>query len=235
LNGYGAYGEPISLKYDPSAVSLVDRGVVLAYAHIRGGGELGQKWYHLGRQALKSSSIEDFLACAKTLKSSTALADSFAGGGYITAKAFSAGGIVVQGAINQDPTSFDKVVMTNAFVDLFATMSNPNLFLTEHEYDEFGDPREDGGKSIQSLCPFSNLIPGATYPKYLITGAMDDAQVPFHNAVILAEKLRQCALEGRQDRIMLHVESAGGHHLSGIRREVSALENCFILEDPNSL
>ena len=235
LNGYGAYGEPQSLKFDPSALSLLDRGVVLAYAHVRGEGDKGQKWYHKGRQKLKKNSIEDYLACARALKTSNILlSDDFIGGGSLTAKAFSAGGVTVGQAISQDPALFDKAVMTNAFFDLLATMLNPNLYLTEHEYEEFGYP-QTSAKDIQALCPVSNVVPGASYPQFLIMGAMDDAQVPFHNALIMTAKLRECALEGREDRVLLHIESTGGHHLAGCRHEVSALESCFILDDPNSL
>lgn len=226
LVGYGAYGDPINLGYDPTWIPLLERGFVLAFAHTRGGGDLGRAWYHAGRLENKTKAIEDFIACAEALKTGP-----FAGGA-LTAKAFSAGGIVVGAAVNQEPELFNNVVLTNAFCDLRATLSNPDLFLTKHEWDEYGNPLVDTKieKVILSYCPTSNIVDGARYPRFLLVGTVDDENVPYYNAVIFARKLRDCGVD--KDRVQLHVEDGGGHNLaSGHRIPVAALEVSFIVEN----
>ena len=226
LVGYGAYGEPMNLGYDPTWIPLLERGFVLAFAHTRGGGDLGRAWYHAGRLENKTKAIEDFIACAEALKTGP-----FAGGA-LTAKAFSAGGIVVGAAVNQEPELFNNVVLTNAFCDLHATLSNPNLFLTKHEWDEYGNPLVDTKieKAIRSYCPTSNIVDGARYPRFLLIGTVDDENVPYYNAVIFARKLRSSGVD--KDRVQLHVEDGGGHTLGGGHRiPVAALEVSFIVEN----
>lgn len=226
LVGYGAYGEPMNLGYDPTWIPLLERGFVLAFAHTRGGGDLGRAWYHAGRLENKTKAIEDFIACAEALKTGP-----FAGGA-LTAKAFSAGGIVVSAAVNQEPELFNNVVLTNAFCDLRATLSNPSLFLTKHEWDEYGNPLVDTKieKVIRSYCPTSNIVDGARYPRFLLIGTVDDENVPYYNALIFARKLRDSGVD--KNRVQLHVEDGGGHNLGGGHRiPVAALEVSFIVEN----
>jgi oligopeptidase B len=216
----------MNLGYDPTWIPLLERGFVLAFAHTRGGGDLGRAWYHAGRLENKTKAIEDFIACAEALKTGP-----FAGGA-LTAKAFSAGGIVVGAAVNQEPELFNNVVLTNAFCDLRATLSNPDLFLTKHEWDEYGNPLVDTNieKVIRSYCPTSNIVPGARYPRFILIGTVDDENVPYYNAVIFASKLRSSGVD--KDRVQLHVEDGGGHNLGGGHRiPVAALEVSFIVEN----
>jgi protease II len=243
LVGYGAYGEQTDLSYNPGWRSLLDRGVVLAFAHTRGGGDLGRAWYLAGCRENKVRGIEDYEACAKYLKY-----DRFEGASLI-AKAFSAGGILAGAAVNRHPGLFDKVVLTNAFVDVLSTMNNSNLFLTEHEYDEFGNPSADPkvDATIRSYCPIYNLKPELhTSTRFLLIGTLDDPNVPAHrNAILYFKKLvRNIGKKNRgggsidnirennnYQRVFLEVQSEGGHNFSSKNRiEVIALEDAFILQ-----
>ena len=229
LIGYGSYGEPIDLGYNPTWTPLLQRGFVIAFAHTRGGGDLGKVWYHGGRLERKTKAIEDFIACAQWLQREGPFA-----GGALTAKATSAGGIVVGAAINHEPELVDNVVLTNAFCDLSATLNDPDLYLTPHEWDEYGNPEDSRiAHHLQSYCPVSNVIPGASYPKFLLVGTVDDDNVPYWNAVIFGKKLRASGMA--EDRVLLHLEESGGHWLTGDSRlRVAALELAFIIANSSS-
>jgi protease II len=242
LVGYGAYGEPTDLSYNPGWRPLLDRGVVLAFAHTRGGGDLGRAWYLAGCRENKVRGIEDYEACAKYLRY-----NRFEGAS-LTGKVFSAGGILLGAAVNRHPGLFDKVVLTNAFVDVLSTMNNSNLFLTEHEYDEFGNPSADPkvDTTIRSYCPIYNLKPELqTSTRFLLIGTLDDPNVPAHrNAILYFKKLvrnigkesggsnNEITMENNNhQRVFLEVQSEGGHNFSSKNRiEVIALEDAFILQ-----
>jgi protease II len=229
LMGYGAYGEPVNLSYDPSLACLLEQGAVIAFAHTRGGGDLGKGWYHAGRQKHKERGIEDYEACAIHLKSRFI-------GRPLTSKVFSAGGVLLGAVINRHPDLFDKVVFTNAFLDVLATMKNPSLFLTEHEYDEFGNPNEDEEieKIIQSYCPIYNLDPEkqvVSKTKILVIGTLDDPNVPYWNATVYFQKLIS-SLEVDQKKAFLDLQTVGGHNISGQNRIlVWSLESAFLLDE----
>jgi oligopeptidase B len=224
LNCYGAYGEPINLQYTPFWHSLLDRGFVLGFAHTRGGGDLGRRWYVAGCRRNKVQAIEDFEACANYLKKQYA-------GGKLTATSFSAGGVLVGSAVNRNPELFDNVVFTNAFLDVYKTMTNSNLYLTPHEWDEYGNPLIDSeaAEIIRSYCPIANLKVMSTCPQTLIIGTLDDENVPFSNAVIYAKKLRDCIQDF--DRVHLHLEPSGGHHMGARRLHIAAIELAFIVQN----
>ena len=251
LVGYGAYGEPMDLGYNPGWKPLLDRGVVLAFAHTRGGGDLGRAWYASGRLEHKARGIEDYEACALYLK------DRFGSSSSLVAKAFSAGGVLVGASVNRHPGLFDKVVLTNAFVDVQSTMGKPDLFLTEHEYGEFGNPEEDPivGARIRSYCPVYNLDPVVqselTRTRFLLIGTLDDPNVPYWNATLYFRKLlaghngktpvggnvssdpeSAGDNETNKDRFFLELQTRGGHHFSSENRiKVLALQNAFILNN----
>jgi oligopeptidase B len=230
LLGYGAYGESVNLGYDPSWSPLLKRGSILAFAHTRGGGDLGKSWYQDGRQKNKKRSIDDFEACAMYLKSRFS-------GRPLTSKTFSAGGILLGALVNRQPDLFDTVVFTNAFLDVLHTMKNPSLFLTEHEYDEFGDPSSDAEieEIIASYCPVANLDPDAHYKtksKFLVVGTLDDTNVPYWNATLYSQKLaNNLNRVDEEKRVFLDLQTEGGHNISGPNRiAVWALENAFLLD-----
>jgi oligopeptidase B len=221
LHGYGAYGEPVMRGFDATTISLLDRGYVVAFAHTRGGGELGRAWYRAGRLYEKRNSIDDFLACTELL-----IADVTAPS-LLTAKAFSAGGVVVGAALNERPELFGSAVFTNAFLDVSSSV-DPLQPFTEHEYEEWGNPRVDAAAAllIASYCPYSNLKPSSACPRVLVIGTLDDSHVPFWHAVAYAKKYQQLR---RGDDALLFTVPSGGHHLHGSRLEVASLETAFIV------
>ena len=231
LIGYGAYGEPVVQGFDPTIVPLLKRGIVVAYAHTRGGGELGRVWYRAGRLYGKERVIEDYIACAEALVGSLGISDRQS----LIAKAFSAGGVTVAGAVNQRPSLFGGMVLINPFLDVTTSMTNAELALTEHEWDEWGDLFHDykAARSISSYCPMSNVRPQA-YPKMLLVGTMDDANVPFWHPLTFSIKIRKALRQymGVDDcfrRVLLHIEPSGGHHLHGTKLDLAAMEATFIV------
>lgn len=220
LIGYGSYGEQVMRGFDSTIASLVDRGVVVAYAHTRGGGELGRSWYDDGRLYNKMNAVEDYLACAQSL------VDTIVEPHQLTAKAFSAGGVTVGAAINRAPKLFGCAVFVNAFLDVTISMSN-KMALTEHEYDEWGDPTIDkqAAACIASYCPMKNLTPDETHPRTLVVGTLDDPNVPYWHALAYHAKLMNDA-----PRHLMYMVPHGGHHMHGYSLEVAALTNSFILQ-----
>jgi protease II len=259
LIGYGAYGKSVDVSYNPGLQPLLDRGFVLAYAHVRGGGELGSQWHDQGRGPdKKSRGIEDYLACAKAIQKYSFTGEDSSppptGQGHvqqqrrrpvhILAKAFSAGGVVVGGAVNREPQLFDTVILTNAFLNVYETLMDPTLSLTQHEWDEYGNPYQSTttAAAIQSYCPVTS-IPSATpehqlrrddvkknvapWPRVLLIAALNDTQVPFYNNTLAyGTKLRQETLAN----VAIHILPDGGHDLDHNREHVAAIEACFMID-----
>jgi oligopeptidase B len=222
LMGYGSYGEAVNFGYDPALIPLLEQGYVLAFGHSRGGGELGRTWYHAGRLHAKPNAINDFLACAEHLHNRFQ--------SKVSVRGFSAAGIVLGAAVNQRPDLFESLVLTNPFLDLYSTMVNPSLYLTAHEWDEFGNPQDDEGidRLIRSYCPIRNVASNTdSYPRCLLIGTLDDENVPWWKPTIFAKKVRDGMSD--KDNVLLHIEERGGHHLGPKRLEVSALEVAFLL------
>jgi oligopeptidase B len=220
-------------------VPLLNRGFVIAYAHTRGGGELGRAWYRAGRLYEKERAIEDYIACAAALSGSLGIADQQS----LTAKAFSAGGVIVTAAVNRHPSLFGSMVLTNPFLDVMTSMTNTELSLTEHEWDEWGDSVRDdnAARSISGYCPMSN-IRSQEYPKMLLVGTMDDANVPFWHPLTFCFKIRKALsqytgadLNGCSRQVLLHIEPSGGHHLHGTQLDVAAMEASFIMGCVNNI
>lgn len=129
--------------------------------------------------------------------------------------------------MNQHPELFLNVVLTNCFLDVRKTMVNPKLFLTEHEFDEFGDPIRDkkAADAIAAYCPVSTANQAAEQKsRFLIIGAFDDMQAPFWNAFIYGRLMRNRSRA--KNRVFIHIESHGGHHL---QLHVAAMEASFII------
>lgn len=143
LHGYGAYGVSLSLDFQVDYIPLLKRGWVLAFAHVRGGGEGGKKWYREGSRENKRNSIDDYMACATEL-----IGKGWTKEGWVAGNGSSAGALLVAAALNQNPQLFGAVVLKFPFLDLVNTMMNPKLPLTVHEYDEWGNPRDEVSRSM---------------------------------------------------------------------------------------
>ena len=225
LTAYGAYGQTADFSYNPAWQPLLNRGYVIAFAHIRGGGELGQTWYAQGRSIYKTNSVKDYLACARALRQHLQSSPV-----RLIAKAFSAGGVAVASAVNREPELFDDVVLTNAFLDVHATMSNAELALTEHEWDEYGNPLEDQtiAALIRSYCPVQTAEGVKKVPRTLLISTLADEAVPYWNTMTYAEALRKNTEEG-SGKVCVFVEGDVNHDLGAKLLHISCVEISFIL------
>ena len=241
LVAYGCYGEMNKMAYDPTIVPLVCRGFVVAYAHTRGGGELGRSWYRRGRGHEKERAIEDYLACAEALVGDLCIA----GEGQLAAKGFSAGGVIAAAAVNKNPQLFSAMTLINPFLDVYGSMLDPSLPLTEHEYDEWGNALHDevAAAAIRRYCPFTNITL-QQYPPTFVVGTIDDLRVPYWHSSTYAMKRKEIIIQMREDvidaqpgsvtvnndDILLQIEEFGGHNLHSTRvLDITSLECAFLL------
>lgn len=207
LQGYGAYGISQEPAFSSSRLSLMDRGVVVALAHVRGGSDCGRRWYEAGKLAHKHRSFSDFVACARAL-----IEQGWTDAGQIVAEGGSAGGLLVTASAQLDPTAFAAVVAEVPFVDVLNTMLDPSLPLTVGEYLEWGDPRRRTDfRRIQSWAPYEQIRPGP-FPALFMRSSLHDSQVPVWEPLKFAARLRQVNL-GRADAqpVIVQVEMDQGH------------------------
>lgn len=204
LSGYGAYGESLDPEFSVERLSLLDRGFVVAEAHVRGGGELGERWRACGRGAYKENSFDDFIAVAELLCARGITAPE-----RLAIAGASAGGLLVGAVLNRRPDLFSAALAEVPFVDVLNTMLDPDLPLTVIEYDEWGDPRraEDYFR-IKAYAPYEQVRAQA-YPALLATAGFNDARVPYWEAAKWVAELRHCQRGAAP--ILLHTELTGGH------------------------
>jgi oligopeptidase B len=208
LYGYGAYG----LSVDPTFSTghpihpLLDRDVVYAIAHVRGGEELGRHWYLDGKLDKKHHSFEDFVAAARFL-----VDEGWARPEQIAAFGGSAGGLLLGASVNLDPDAFGAIVAEVPFVDCLTTMLDPSLPLTANEWEEWGDPvsSEDAYRWIKAYSPYDN-VSARKYPKMLVTGGITDPRVGYFEPTKWVQKLR-AAHPANVDRVLLRMELSAGH------------------------
>jgi oligopeptidase B len=191
LYGYGAYEDSIDPEFERSLPSLLDRGVVYAIAHIRGGGEGGRGWWQQARLRHKPTTFTDHIAVADWLAGdapggATALVD----GGRIVTRGASAGGLLQGAVYSIRPDRWRAVVAEVPFVDVVTTMLDPSIPLTVSEWDEWGDPRDPADHaSMRSYSPYDNP-PSGSRPSLLVTGAIHDPRVSIHEPAKWVARLR---------------------------------------------
>ena len=204
LTGYGSYGANARIYFSPPKVSLLDRGMVVAIAHVRGGGELGKNWHIQGRMFQKKNTFTDFIASANHL-----IQQRIAHPRRIIASGGSAGGLLVTAAANIQPDLFRAMLIYVPFVDVLNTMLDSNLPLTVGEYEEWGDPRiKQQYQLIKSYCPYTN-IKRVPYPAMLIRTAFYDSQVMYWEPAKYVAKLRTHKTD--QNPLLLLTNLAAGH------------------------
>ena len=204
LYGYGAYGEPIDVHFSSSRVSLLDRGVIFAIAHVRGGGDLGQVWYDHGKRALKMNSFTDFVACAEAL-----IDAGYTDHSRLIAEGASAGGLLVCAAVNLRPELFHAVAAEVPFVDIINTMLDETLPLTVGEYLEWGNPKVAADyAAMRRYCPYDNLQSGA-HPAMFLRTSLNDSQVPCWEAAKYIARLR--TLQTADRPLLLAIDMDSGH------------------------
>ncbi|WP_440830262.1 S9 family peptidase [Pseudomonas fragariae (ex Marin et al. 2024)] len=226
LYGYGAYGESLDPWFSHARLSLLDRGVAFAIAHVRGGGELGEAWYRNGKQEHKQNTFGDFIACAEHL-----VAQGLTSAGQLVISGGSAGGLLIGAVLNQRPELFKAAIAEVPFVDVLNTMLDPDLPLTVTEYDEWGNPQEpEVYARIKAYAPYENVTAQA-YPAMLVIAGYNDSRVQYWEAAKWVAKLR--ATKTDDNPMLLKTELGAGHggmsgRYQGLRDV--ALEYAFIFK-----
>jgi oligopeptidase B len=225
LVGYGSYGYPYPTGFSHARVSLLDRGVTYAIAHIRGGGELGKPWHDDGRMENKMNSFTDFIAVAEHL-----IAAKYTSSRRLAIQGGSAGGLLMGAVINSRPDLFGAVVSLVPFVDVLNTMLDDTLPLTVGEYEEWGNPNDpEVYARIKAYCPYSN-IEAHPYPAMLIRTSLNDSQVMYWEPAKYVAKLR--ALKTDNNPLLFKINMDAGHGGASGRYDYlkeTALDYAFIL------
>ncbi|WP_341962881.1 S9 family peptidase [Pseudomonas sp. RC10] len=204
LYGYGAYGESLDPWFSHARLSLLDRGVAFAIAHVRGGGELGEVWYRTGKQEHKQNTFSDFIACAEHL-----IAENLTSAEKLVISGGSAGGLLIGAVVNQRPELFKAAIAEVPFVDVLNTMLDPDLPLTVTEYDEWGNPQEpDVYARIKAYAPYENVSAQA-YPAMLVIAGYNDSRVQYWEAAKWVAKLRDTKTDDHL--LLLKTELGAGH------------------------
>jgi len=204
LYGYGAYEISIDPVFSSLRLSLLDRGVVFAIAHVRGGGELGRHWYEDGKLEHKPHTFSDFVACARHLA-----ATGWTNPGRLVARGGSAGGLLMGAVANAAPELFCAMVAEVPFVDCLTTMLDETLPLTVIEWEEWGNPGADPEiyRVMKSYSPYDN-VRAARYPAMFVTAGLEDPRVGYWEPAKWVQKLR--AADPAND-VRLKVEIEAGH------------------------
>ncbi len=211
LYGYGSYEISIDPTFSSLRLSLLDRGVIFAIAHIRGGGEMGRSWYEMGRLAQKPTTFSDFVAVARAL-----VDEGWTTPGQLAARGGSAGGLLMGAVMNLAPELFCAIVAEVPFVDVVTTMLDESLPLTAGEWEEWGNPDTSAAsyRTMKSYSPYDNVRErgedGALlrYPDVYASGGLNDSRVGFWEPAKWVLRLRDA---NGENRAVLKTEMGAGH------------------------
>lgn len=232
LLGYGSYGITIPAGFGTGRLSLVDRGVIFAIAHVRGGMAKGYQWYLDGKLDKKVNTFKDFISAGEAL-----VDHGFTAPGRIYAMGGSAGGLLVGAALNMAPELFGGAVAMVPFVDVLSTMSDPELPLTPPEWPEWGNPIENEADydTIAAYSPYDN-VDAKPYPAVLITAGLTDPRVSYWEPAKWAARLRQSTTSDAP--IILKVNMDAGHGGATGRFDAlkeTVIEYAFVLKLANAV
>jgi oligopeptidase B len=205
IYGYGAYGSAIPASFSTNRLSLVDRGFIVAIAHVRGGTEKGWRWYREGKLAKKQNTFSDFIAAAEYL-----IRERFTAADRIVAQGGSAGGLLMGAIANQRPELFKAIVAEVPFVDVLNTILDDTLPLTPPEWPEWGNPIQgvDAFRWIRAYSPYDN-VRAQDYPAMLVLGGLTDPRVTYWEPAKWTAKLR--ALKTDNNPLLLRTNMDAGH------------------------
>jgi len=225
--GYGSYGYALPLGFGASRLAMLDRGVVVAYAHIRGGGELGDPWHDGGKMMAKRNTFTDFIEATEFL-----LREGYGDPKRVAIEGGSAGGLLMGAVVNMRPDLFRVVLSHVPFVDVMNTMLDASLPLTVAEYEEWGNPNEAAAfEYMLSYSPYENLH-AAAYPAMLVKTSLNDSQVMYWEPAKYVAKLR--TLKTNDAPLLLHINMDAGHGGASGRydylKEI-AFDDAFVLRE----
>lgn len=202
LYGYGSYEASVDPTFSVSRLSLLDRGMVFVVAHVRGGGEMGRRWYEEGKTLSKRNTFTDFIACATHIRATGVASAVIADGG-------SAGGLLMGAVANMAPELFDAILANVPFVDPLTSILDPSLPLTVIEWDEWGNPLEDKAvyEYMKSYSPYENVSATVQYPPILAITSLNDTRVLYVEPAKWVAKRRECGAS----QVLLKTEMSAGH------------------------
>ena len=226
LYAYGSYGISTDPTFSSNLVSLLERGVVYAVAHIRGGQEMGRQWYEQGRLLNKKNTFTDFIAAAEHL-----VAERYTSSDRLAIRGGSAGGLLMGAVLNMRPDLFKAAVADVPFVDVINTMSDSTIPLTTEEWLQWGDPRKAPWYSyMKSYSPYDNVTRQA-YPAMLVTAGLNDPRVGYWEPAKWVAKLR--ATKTDDHVLLLRTNMGAGHGGASGRYDALhewAIRYAFILD-----
>jgi oligopeptidase B len=230
IYGYGSYGYALPVGFNSNRLSLLDRGFILAYAHIRGGGDMGKPWHDAGRLMNKMNTFTDFIAVTEYLT-----AQGYGDPKRVAMEGGSAGGLLMGAVANLRPDLYRAVLSHVPFVDVMNTMLDPTLPLTIGEYEEWGDPNQpDAFAYMLQYSPYDNLDRKA-YPAMLVKTSLHDSQVMYWEPAKYVAKLR--TLKTDDKLLLLETNMSAGHGGASGRydylKEI-ALDYAFLLQELGS-
>jgi oligopeptidase B len=226
LEGYGSYGYPFDIYFNSNLFSLVDRGVVVAVAHIRGGGEMGKAWHDEGRMMHKKNTFTDFIASAEFL-----VAQGYGSKNRMVIEGRSAGGLLMGAVLNMRPDLFHAALVGVPFVDVINTMLDESLPLTVTEFEEWGNPKEKPTFDYMiTYSPYDN-IQQKTYPNILVRTSFNDSQVMYWEPAKYVAKMRAVRSDHNLLLLKTNMDPAGHGGASGRydRLRESAFDYAFFL------
>ncbi|TYH96527.1 hypothetical protein ES332_A12G183400v1 [Gossypium tomentosum] len=229
LHGYGAYGEVLDKSWRADRLSLLDRGWVIAFADVRGGGGDDHSWHKTGNGLFKQNSIHDFVSCGKYL-----IDEGYVQRDQLSAIGVSAGCLLIGAALNMYPNLFRAAILKVPFLDILNSLLDPSLPLTMLDYEEFGNP---GIKSefecISSYCPYKNIRPRGCHPSVLVTASFNDSRVGVWEAAKWVAKVRDSACSSCSRSVILKTNMSRGHFGEGgryIQCEELAYDYAFLVK-----
>ena len=205
LYAYGSYGASMTPNFSTARLSLVDRGMVYAIAHIRGGSELGERWRQDGRMFKKMNTFNDFVDSAKWL-----IEQKYTANDRLVIQGGSAGGLLMGAVVNQAPQLFKASIVQVPFVDVMNTMIDADLPLTTEEWIEWGNPRDDkkAWDYMVQYSPYDN-VKAQNYPNMLVEISLNDSQVPYWEGAKFTAKVREMKTDN--NTIILKTNMGAGH------------------------
>ncbi|MBD0261559.1 MAG: S9 family peptidase [Tolypothrix sp. Co-bin9] len=226
LTGYGSYGYSYPVMFSSTRLTLLDRGIVYAIAHIRGGEEMGRKWYEDGKFLQKKNTFTDFIACAEYL-----IEEKWTQSDRLVISGGSAGGLLMGAVINMRPELFKVVVADVPFVDVVTTILDTSLPLSAMEWEEWGNPNDKVYYDyMKSYSPYDN-VEAKDYPDMLITAGLNDSRVKYWEPAKWTAKLRE--LKTDNNILLLKTNMSAGHGGASGRYESLkelAFDYAFILD-----
>jgi oligopeptidase B len=210
LTGYGSYGISYDIGFDSDLFSLIDRGVVVAVTHIRGGGEMGKAWHDDGRMMHKKNSFTDFVSSAEYL-----VAQGYGSKERLVIEGRSAGGLLMGAVLNMRPDLFHAALVGVPFVDVINTMLDESLPLTVGEFEEWGNPKEKPAfEYMITYSPYDN-IEAKTYPNMLVRTSFNDSQVMYWEPAKYVAKMRAVRTDHNTLLLKTNINPAGHGGASG--------------------